>query len=763
MLTHLIQRIFPQGFPVAIGRSQSSSQSSSQSISQKTLMLMAARVAGIVLVSTGLTYVHHRLVMQTQVQDELAAYIAERGRHESLQFQRAEQNLNILQSRLLADLQQTPSPLLDREFTTLFSIWTDRTRRNFPQDRPFHEFDTDRHPTASIGRTAIGDLTPITPELQHRVMTAYQLVGQYGSAWSEQFADLYYVSPENININYWKGVPSSLTAKSDLYHPNEEYFYIADPKNNPDRKAVWTGVYLDPSVKIWMVSAILPVYQGDRFLGVVGHDLVLTEFLAQTINNHRSGTLNLIVRGDGRLIAHPDYTEKIQQAQGQLAIESTQDPHLARIFNTIQNMSGQPVVLDHPDDDEFIAVTKLPGPDWYFVTIYPKSLMAETAFSLAKFVLWSGLLVLVVEVALLASVLRDQISRPLRQLTDASNDLADGTFEVNLDLQRRDELGTLARSFSRMSEQLKVSFGQLEEANADLEHRVLDRTAELEKTVRELHLAQAQMVQSEKMSALGQLVAGIAHEINNPISFIHGNLVHVKAYMQDLLGLVQLYHTHLPVPPEAIASRREEIDVDFLTLDVEKMLRSMNVGTTRIREIVLSLRTFSRLDESESKVVDIHHGLDSAVMILRHRLVATIHRPEIKVIQQYGSLPYLECFAGQLNQVFLNVLSNAIDVLDEIDFNSLNRAPQIIITTQPTRFLTGENVLLIRIEDNGPGIPEDVRAQVFDPFFTTKPVGQGTGMGLAIAHQIVVEKHRGTIEVESAIDDWTAIVIQLPI
>jgi two-component system, NtrC family, sensor kinase len=366
----------------------------------------------------------------------------------------------------------------------------------------------------------------------------------------------------------------------------------------------------------------------------------------------------------------------------------------------------------------------------------------------------------------------------LQQLTEVSNDLADGNFDVNLDLDRPDELGVLAGSFRRMSEQLKASFGELEAANLELENRVRDRTAELEKTVQELRLTQTHMVQSEKISALGQLVTGITHEINTPVSFIHGNLPQLKAYLQDLLDLLVLYQVYLPHPPDEIVKRCEEVDVEFLTLEVQKVLRSMNVGTVRIREIVRSLRTFSRLEESEAKRVNLHHGLDSAVMMVRHRLAGTVHRPEIKLTQCYGSLPDVECFIGELTQAFLNLLNNAIEVLDEMELNGVDQAPEIIISTSLTRLPKGDRGVLIRIEDNGPGIPEVIRSQIFDLFSTTKsPIqttGQSMGLGLAIAHQIVVEKHGGTIEVQSppypetdqdttpVRSKGTAILIQLP-
>lgn len=295
---------------------------------------------------------------------------------------------------------------------------------------------------------------------------------------------------------------------------------------------------------------------------------------------------------------------------------------------------------------------------------------------------------------------------------------------------------------------------------------------ELQRTLQELQLTQAQMVQSEKMSSLGQLVAGVAHEINNPVNFIHGNVTHAEVYARDLLDLLALYQAEYPQPRDAISDKIEEIDLDFLCQDLRKLLTSMKVGSERIQEIVKSLRLFSRLDEAEFKSVDIHDGIDSTLTILQSRLKAktvlvkgTEYRSsEIQIIKDYGDLPKVECFAGQLNQVFMNILANAIDALEErnrtrsLDEQKLN--PSIIrITTE----MTANHQILIRIADNGSGIPPAIQEKIFDPFFTTKPVGKGTGMGLSISYQIVIEKHHGTLECFSTPETGTEFAIRIPI
>ncbi|MBD1925896.1 GAF domain-containing sensor histidine kinase [Trichocoleus sp. FACHB-90] len=299
-------------------------------------------------------------------------------------------------------------------------------------------------------------------------------------------------------------------------------------------------------------------------------------------------------------------------------------------------------------------------------------------------------------------------------------------------------------------------------------------------TLKTLRQTQAQLIQSEKMSSLGQLVAGVAHEINNPVTFIHGNLPYVNDYVSDLLDLLSLYQQRYPDPDLDIQEKAEAIDLDFITQDLPKTLSSMKVGTDRIHQIVKSLRSFSRLDEAKKKRVDIHEGINSTLLILQHRLKATGVNPGIVVIKEYGIVPPVECYPGPLNQVFMNILSNAIDALVEMETeewglltgkqkdtisssqfpitNPQSKTPTIRIRTEVV-----ENSVLISIADNGSGISEAIREQIFDPFFTTKPVGKGTGIGLSISYQIVVEKHKGALKCLSEPGKGTEFLIEIPI
>jgi signal transduction histidine kinase len=279
----------------------------------------------------------------------------------------------------------------------------------------------------------------------------------------------------------------------------------------------------------------------------------------------------------------------------------------------------------------------------------------------------------------------------------------------------------------------------------------------------QLEQSQLQIVQSEKMASLGNLVAGVAHEINNPISFLNGSIQNLQDSFQDLIGHLELYQQHYPNPESSITDNAEEIDLDFLSEDLPALLKSMQLATDRIKGISNSLRTFSRADTEYKIQANLHEGIDSTLLILKYRLKANEHRPAVEVIQDYGDIPAIDCFPGQLNQVFMNLLANAIDMFDELaqgqSFEELTAHPQVI--TICTRQV--DDHVQITIQDNGKGMNEALQAKIFDPTFTTKAVGKGTGLGLAIARQIVVEKHGGSLTVRSELGQGSQFLMSLPI
>jgi two-component system, NtrC family, sensor kinase len=328
-------------------------------------------------------------------------------------------------------------------------------------------------------------------------------------------------------------------------------------------------------------------------------------------------------------------------------------------------------------------------------------------------------------------------------------------------LQSRD---TSLNESKKLTEDMVRQQQQLQQALMIKENlaKIADAQSQrLKNAIRELQSTQAQLVQTEKMSSLGQMVAGVAHEINNPVNFIHGNLNYVQIYSDQLLQLVHLYEQKGYANDPDVIALINEIDMDFVQADLPKTLRSMKIGTERIQEIVASLRTFSRLDEADHKVVDLHEGLDSTLLILKHRLTPANGKVRIVVERDYGAIPPVECYAGQVNQVFMNLISNAIDALLEwhVDRAPAAPAPPLIrITTAQV-----DESVVVKITDNGPGIPAAIQSRLFDPFFTTKAVGQGTGLGLSISYQIVVDRHGGQLSCESVEHHGSTFVVSLPL
>ncbi|MBE9205391.1 HAMP domain-containing protein [Nostoc sp. LEGE 06077] len=544
-------------------------------------------------------------------------------------------------------------------------------------------------------------------------------------------------------------------------------------------KPIWSRIYTWNSPNGAYITAATgrPIYDANqRLLGMVGADihlLKLSEFLRQLDVSHFGQVF--ILERDGTLIANSSKQETFVLVKDEIKrIKATESPDLV-VKNTAKQIEAkftgfqsihkpQKLQLQFEKDTNFVYVTPWHdqyGLDWLVVVSVP-----EKAF-MAKIITNTQITVLLCLGALIIATIIGYLTsrwviQPILRINLASQAMASGDLEQTVKISQIEELNTLAQSFNYMAEELRQSFTALENSKAELEDRVEERTAELKTALSELKRTQAQVIQNEKMSSLGQLVAGVAHEINNPVNFIHGNIVHLSEYTQNLVSILNLYQERHPTEDPEIQALAEEIDLEFLIEDLQKILPSMTMGTERIRNIVLSLRNFSRMDEADFKAVNIHEGIESTLLILQYRLKDKPESPGIEVIRDYGNLPEVECYPGQLNQVLMNILVNAIDALEESSVNSQNstvQKPQITIRTSACDSRWVE----IAIADNGPGMSEQVKNRIFDPFFTTKPVGKGTGMGMAISYQIISEKHHGKLDCFSTPGEGTEFRIQIPV
>lgn len=518
------------------------------------------------------------------------------------------------------------------------------------------------------------------------------------------------------------------------------FFTQGLPENNPQRRTSWTEAYLDLAGQGMMVTATAPIYENEQFRGTVAMDITLDR-LNQVIQNFDYSQGTLFIAGENQqLLAYPGLkttsASEIQTLDAVLPqeLQAHIDGLLASSDNQVQ-----------PIQSFFVIHRRIANTPWDLVFLVPKTAVYYTVAT-------NGLLASLIPLVGLGLCLL-----ATRQLLNYSFVQPACQLVKHIEQEKQSVKTTIPDTLPHIWVPWFEAISHAFEENRNLLQAV-------ETQLENLNATQLQLVQSEKMSALGNLVAGVAHEINNPLGFVGGNVAELELSLKDMTEYIQLFEHAFPMPGEEIATARDALDIEFLLDDVPKMLASMHSGCDRIGNISQSLRLFARTDDVIKLSANVHEGIDSTLLILKYRLKANEYRPEINVIRDYGELPEIYCFPGQLSQVFMNILANAIDMFDEAaedqSFEDLQKHPQQI--TICTR-LTQAQQVEICIRDNGKGIPEDICAKIFDRHFTTKTVGKGTGLGLAIAHQVITEKHGGSLDVYSQLNQGTEFLIALPV
>ena len=677
----------------------------SSTLARQTLWRVAIGIGAVVTLATVVSYWTVRSGLEEQALEQLEKYVEQRRVRESTVFTLAREDLEAFadayrrEYRLQLEEIGTTGPRI--RFDELFETRDDGTTR--VRERVFEDLGISGF---------IGKHVTIDDELRRRLVVAVDVLAQYGPAWRSRFANLYVVTAENAVLMYWPGQPWALHASDWEIHGklalalnNREGVVIVGQRDRPpEQQSDWSDLYFDYGVNKWMVSTIEAVTAGDRYLLSAGHDILLSELFERVLSSDIEGTYNLIFREDGQLIAHPKFMEAIQAQGGGLSIQDTGDTHLERVFALARQIPPGQVIVDNDEDDEFLAVTRLRGPGWYLVTVYPQAIVASRAFATARLILVLGAVALLLEIGMLYLVLNKRVAEPLRGLIRATKRVASGRFDADLEVRRDDEIGQLARSFNVMAQEIAAREAALNERSAtlaDLNEQLAHELEERKRAEAEVARQREALHQSEKLNALGGLLAGIAHELNNPLSIVIGRSMMLEEKLRD-------------------------------TADGDR-IRSVRGAAERCVRIVKTFLAIARRQERSRAPVEIGAVVGSALELVGYG----IRSAGIDIVEDLpDDLPKIIADADQLTQVFTNLLVNAQHAMTGWD------GPRTLRVS--ARFDPRRHRLAVSVADSGPGIPEEIRSRIFEPFFTTKPVGVGTGIGLSVSHGIV-ESHGGSI------------------
>jgi len=724
----------------------SSASGSHTSLARSTLISMGVRIAAIIALTTLFSYLHVLRTLRTEALTQLERHVLERIQREQSIFVLAEDNHTLLKQALAKKLLAFQGQELDARFDSLFVKGPDGTVRNRPES-----FDGTQLPAVVIPQGV-----PLDAELRRRILAAYDVLTQYGPALHSRFTNTYITLPEGPLVLFWPESPNWYKEAESNFTPlTLEFMVLSLPGNNPARETRWCAAYPDPVARSWMVSASTPLDVDGRHVATMGHDVLLTELMDRTVNEHLPGAYNVLFRDDGQLIAHPDLDlEKATESYnlqapsapagaGATALDSEeQRTHLRTLFEKVTRRAPHQTVLELPEYHEYLAASRLRGPGWNFVTVLPEQEVTRPALQAARYVLLFGVASLLVELVVMYSVLRRHVSRPLLFFTEATDRVAAGDFDVALDTQRRDELGRLAGAFQLMADKVQQREEALRQSNEGLETRVDERTRELKDVNRRL-------VEVARRAGMAEVATNVLHNVGNVLNSVNASALVARERLEALrieqvsrvASLLEEHQGELAVFLEKDERGRKLVPyVGELGRQLESdrgalraLLDEIDRYTTHIGTIVSQQQSYAR-SPGLIEPVTMQEVVDDALRINS----AALTRHQVKVECTLESLPPVVTDKHKVLMVLINLISNAKYAMSA-------KEPEDRRLTLRVKRASAERVR-IEVSDQGVGIAPELLTRIFEHGFTTREEGHGFGLH---SSALAAEELGGSLRVQS--------------